>query len=105
VGVQVGVIVPWDGQLLWQVAQHAGAVDLKPAGVHGVPDLRHDSGDLGEHLVVGQVHESREIVLPDVNGVDGPLEPREVDRRLLVEVDELYATHPLVEKLVELHVQ
>jgi hypothetical protein len=50
-------------------------------------------GDLSEHLVVGHAHESRHMVLPDVDDVDGPPESSAVDRGLLAKVDKLHATH------------
>jgi hypothetical protein len=65
----------------------------------------HWGGPINLHREVGQVHENRQTILPDVEGVDGPPKPSAVDQRILAEVDELQAPCLPVEELVELHIQ
>lgn len=51
--------------------------------LHAEFDMANYGGDIGEHLIVGEVKISGEIVVPDVHGVDGVPESIAVDRRPL----------------------
>lgn len=42
--------------------------------------MSNNGGDLGKNLVVGEIHVGSEIVLPDVDGVDGVSESVAIDR-------------------------
>lgn len=86
VGVEVAVVVPRDGQLLRQAAQRPRPVDPELPRAVRVQSLNRELDgsnyrwDLGEHLVVGKVEIGRQVIVPNVYGVDGVPESFMVNR-------------------------